>query len=65
VSLQKRLEMIGPPRGGRKGGPVEVVITDAALGAEVEIALPGQWPITPEMRGAIKAASGVLHVEEV
>jgi DNA polymerase-3 subunit alpha len=65
VSLQKRLEMIGPPRGGRKGGPVEVVITDAVLGAEVEIALPGQWPITPDMRGAIKAASGVLHVEEV
>jgi DNA polymerase-3 subunit alpha len=65
VSLQKRLEMVGAAQGGRKGGPVEVVVTDTGLGAEVEIALPGQWPITPAVRGAIKAAVGVVHVEDL
>ncbi len=48
----------------RRGGPVEIVISDASLGAEIEVALPGDWPISPQVRGAIKAAPGVVHVEE-
>ncbi len=47
----------------RRGGPVEIVLSDPALGAEVELALPGEWPVTPQVIGAIKAAPGVSHVE--
>jgi DNA polymerase-3 subunit alpha len=47
----------------RRGGPVEIIVTDPALGAEVEVALPGEWPVTPQIIGAIKAAPGVTHVE--
>jgi hypothetical protein len=28
------------------------------------MALPGAWRIGPEIRGALKAAPGVAHVEE-
>jgi DNA polymerase-3 subunit alpha len=47
----------------RRGGPVEIILSDPALGAEVEVALPGEWPVTPQIIGAIKAAPGVSHVE--
>jgi DNA polymerase-3 subunit alpha len=64
ASLKTRLDAASEGRRSR-GGPVEVIVTDPAIGAEVEIALPGAWPITPEIRGAIKAATGVVHVEEL
>ncbi|WP_189411595.1 DNA polymerase III subunit alpha [Neogemmobacter tilapiae] len=32
---------------------------------EVDLALPGEFPVTPQVRGAIKAMQGVLAVEEV
>jgi DNA polymerase-3 subunit alpha len=47
----------------RRGGPVELIVSDPDLGAEIEIALPGEWPVTPQVMGAIKAAPGVSHVE--
>jgi DNA polymerase-3 subunit alpha len=60
VSLKARLEALPQDR---RGGPVELVVSDPALGADIEIALPGAWLISPEVRGAIKAAAGVVHVE--
>jgi DNA polymerase-3 subunit alpha len=64
ASLAARLDeaRAGP---GRRGGPVEIVVRDAALDAEIEIALPGAYAVTPAIRGALKAAPGVIYIEEV
>jgi DNA polymerase-3 subunit alpha len=59
-SIRVRLAEAGKGR----GGPVNIVLTLPELGQEAEIALPGEYPVSPAIRGAIKAASGVLHVEE-
>jgi DNA polymerase-3 subunit alpha len=64
VALRARLDD-ARPRPGRRGGPVEIVLADRELGQEIEIALPGEWAITPAVRGAIKAAPGVAHVEDL
>ncbi|MEO0359873.1 MAG: hypothetical protein AAF322_02135, partial [Pseudomonadota bacterium] len=50
--------------GAGRGGPVNLVMTLPDLDREAEIALPGDHPVTPAIRGAIKAAPGVVHVEE-
>ncbi|MFN3613291.1 MAG: DNA polymerase III subunit alpha [Rubrimonas sp.] len=62
-SLKARLDDARPPR-GRRGGPVEIVLSDAELGAEVELCPPGDFAVTPAIRGAIKAIEGVALVEE-
>ncbi len=62
--LRARLEAHARPGRSGGGGPVEIVLGDAALGAEIELSLPGAWRVTPELRGALKAAPGVLLVEE-
>ena len=59
-ALAKRLE-----RGkGERGGEVTVV---AALGGgrEVEVRLPGKFMLDAALRGALKSAPGVMHLEEV
>ncbi len=63
ASLEARLEDARAQGRGKRGGPVEIVVSDPALGAEIEVALPGDWPVTPQVIGAIKAAPGVAHVE--
>ncbi|WP_340108585.1 DNA polymerase III subunit alpha [Pikeienuella sp. HZG-20] len=49
---------------GAHGGPVRLAFTLPELGREVEVALPGEYPVTPAIKGAIKAAHGVLYVDE-
>jgi DNA polymerase III subunit alpha len=49
----------------RRGhGPVHLVVTEPDLEEEVEIALPGTYPISPQVAAALKDAAGVVHVEE-
>ncbi len=68
VSIKNRLALgqQGGPRRGR--GPVRIVIPvsqeDGAPGHEVEVELPGEFSLAPEIRRAIKEAPGVYHVEE-
>ncbi|MEM9344295.1 MAG: DNA polymerase III subunit alpha, partial [Pseudomonadota bacterium] len=50
-------------RGGK--GPVALCLTAADLPGEVEIDLPGEWPVSPEIRSALKSLPGVDAVEEV
>ena len=50
-------------RGGR--GPVTISVPDPATGREIDIALPGEHPVSPVVRGALRAASGVLAVEDL
>jgi DNA polymerase-3 subunit alpha len=59
-SVSRRLRM----GEGRGAAPVEIVLWSDALDAEIELALPGRWPVDPALRGAIKAAPGVRDVEE-
>ncbi|MEM7268822.1 MAG: DNA polymerase III subunit alpha, partial [Pseudomonadota bacterium] len=59
-SIKARLDAAGPGR----GGPVNLVVTLPDTQREVEIALPGEYPVTPQIKGAIKAAQGVVHLED-
>ncbi|HEU0220613.1 MAG TPA: DNA polymerase III subunit alpha [Paracoccaceae bacterium] len=59
-SLRLRL---GEARGPRRG-PVHLVLVHPDLPGEVEIALAGHYPVTPQLRGAIKSAPGVIHLED-
>ena len=42
-------------------GTVSVVVL--LEGREVEVKLPGQYRVTPQIAGAIKAVPGIVHVE--
>ncbi len=50
-------------RGGR--GPVELCLTAPDLPGEVEMELPGAWPVNPQIKSALKSLPGVVTVEEV
>ena len=49
---------------GRSRGSITLCITDPQ-GREIDIALPDSYPITPQVKGAIKAMQGVLAIEEL
>ncbi len=57
ASLLSRVE-------GRSRGSITLCITDPE-GREIDIALPDTYPITPQVKGAIKTVQGVLAVEEL
>ena len=46
-------------------GPVNLILTAADLPGEVEISLPGQYPVNPQMRSALKSIEGIVEVEEI
>jgi DNA polymerase-3 subunit alpha len=46
-------------------GPVIVAVPDPLRGNEIDIRLPGSYPVGGGLRGALRAAPGVLSVEEV
>ena len=48
----------------RGRGPVHLVLSHPELPGEVEIALKGEFPMNPQIKGAIKHIAGVLDVEE-
>ncbi|OYX24804.1 MAG: DNA polymerase III subunit alpha [Rhodobacterales bacterium 32-66-7] len=49
---------------GRSRAQITLCITDPE-GREIDVALPDTWPVTPQIKGAIKAMHGVLAVEEI
>ncbi len=49
----------------RGHGPVQFCLMDPALPGEVDIALPEDFPVNPQIRGAIKSLPGVLQVEDI
>jgi DNA polymerase-3 subunit alpha len=49
---------------GDKGGEVTVVASLSG-GREVEVRLPGRFSLDAALRGALKSAPGVMHLEEV
>ena len=46
-------------------GPIYFCLMDPALPGEVEIDTGREFPVTPQVKGAIKSLGGVLEVEEV
>jgi DNA polymerase-3 subunit alpha len=51
-------------RARRGEGPVHLVMALPDSAQEVEIALPGHYPIGPEIKGALKEVPGVSAVTE-
>ncbi|MFN6977930.1 MAG: OB-fold nucleic acid binding domain-containing protein, partial [Gemmobacter sp.] len=51
--------------GGRVRAPVCICIADPVTGKEFDIDLPQDYPVGPQVRGALKAVSGVQAVEEL
>lgn len=49
--------------GGR--GPVQFCLMDPGLPGEVEVDLGMEFPVTPQIKGAIRSLGGVLEVEEI
>jgi len=65
ASIRSRLGQGAKMARARRGeGPVHLVIAIPETGQEVEIALPGNYPVGPEIKGALKAVPGVAAVEE-
>ncbi|MGJ8544730.1 MAG: DNA polymerase III subunit alpha [Sulfitobacter sp.] len=46
-------------------GPVQFCLMDPSLPGEVEVELGQDYPVTPQVRGAIKSLVGVLDVQEL
>ncbi|MGB7242370.1 MAG: DNA polymerase III subunit alpha [Sulfitobacter sp.] len=46
-------------------GPIQFCLMDPGLPGEVEVDLGQEFPVTPQIKGAIKSLTGVLEVEEI
>ncbi len=46
-------------------GPIQLCLLDPALPGEVEIDLGRDFPVNPQIKGAIKSLDGVMDVEEI
>ena len=53
------------PKGSAGMGPIQLCLMNPDLPGEIEIDLPGNYPVTPQIKGAIKSLVGVLDVEDV
>jgi len=63
-SIAARLQEVSKVASARGRGPIHLVLSDPDLPGEVEIALDGQYPLNPEVKGALKHIDGVQLVEE-
>ncbi len=62
-SLASLLARVAQPA-NRTRAQITLCITDPS-GREVDITLPDPYPVTPQIKGAIKSLHGVLAVEEI
>ncbi|APE44386.1 DNA polymerase III subunit alpha [Sulfitobacter alexandrii] len=51
-------------RAGGKG-PIQLCLMDPGLPGEVEVDLGFEYPVTPQIKGAIRSLGGVLEVQEI
>ena len=45
-------------------GPINLILIDPNLPGDVEISLPGNYPMSPQVKSALKSIAGVVTVEE-
>ncbi|KPU84473.1 DNA polymerase III subunit alpha [Marinosulfonomonas sp. PRT-SC04] len=64
ISVASVLERAVKDGTSRSGGPVIFCLMDPALPGEVEISLAKDYPVNPQIKGAIKSLGGVVTVEE-
>ncbi len=50
---------------GRSRGPITFCVADPATGQEIDIAAGQEFPVTPQIKGALKSLAGVVMVEEL
>jgi DNA polymerase-3 subunit alpha len=48
-----------------RGGPVQLCLMDPELPGEVEVDLGREYPVTPQIKGAIRSLNGVMEVQEI
>ena len=46
-------------------GPVQLCLMGAGLNGEVDVELGDDFPVNPQIKGAIKSLGGVVSVEEI
>ncbi len=46
-------------------GPIQLLLSDPGLPGEVELDAGRDFPVTPEIKGAVKSLDGVLAVDEI
>ncbi|WP_050928349.1 DNA polymerase III subunit alpha [Aestuariivita boseongensis] len=46
-------------------GPVQMCLMDPGLPGEVELDLGGEFPVNPQIKGALKSLPGIMDVEEI
>jgi DNA polymerase-3 subunit alpha len=51
--------------GGRNRAAVTICVPDPATGQEIDLELPGEYPVSPQIKGALKSMGGVVMVEEL
>ena len=49
----------------RARGPVMLCLMDGGLPGEVEVSLGDDFPVTPQIKGALKSLGGVVTVEDM
>ena len=45
-------------------GPVNLILSHPDLPGDVEITLPGKFPVNPQMKSALKSVEGIVEVQE-
>ncbi len=68
VAMVARLLEGATGAGGGRGagrGPIRLCLLDASLPGEVEIAAGREYPVSPQIRGALRSLPGVATVEEL
>ena len=64
ATIASVLEHAAPDTNARSMGPIQIACLSPELG-EAVLDLPGRYPVTPQIRGALKSLPGVVTVEEL
>ena len=62
--IAERLGALAEDKSIRGRGPVHLILSNPELPGEVDMALPGEFPMNPQVKGALKHIGGVLEVVE-
>ncbi|WP_425079111.1 DNA polymerase III subunit alpha [Ruegeria denitrificans] len=64
-TVAKVLEDAASAAKGAARGPIQFMLLDPSLPGDVEMDLGREFPINPQIKGAIKSLEGVMTVEEI
>ncbi|WP_170409834.1 DNA polymerase III subunit alpha [Ruegeria atlantica] len=64
-TVAKVLEDAATAAKGAARGPIQLLLLDPSLPGDVEMDLGAEFPINPQIKGAIKSLEGILSVEEI